>query len=228
MKRRGFTLLEVLVAVSILGLGLSTILSAQVGLFSSASHGQNLTYAVGLARCRMNETELELMKNGLPLIDQTDEGTCCEDEEQGRFRCSWKIETIELPEASALNSGDGGAELNPTDTSALDKLSSLQGGLDGGVGSLTDLMAGGGESGGGMGDMAAMAMGMVYPTLKPMFEASIRKVTVTVEWKEGSNDRELSVTQYVTNPQQGGLDQQGGGLGGLMQQFQNMLPDGGT
>jgi general secretion pathway protein I len=227
MKRRGFTLLEVLVAVSILGLGLTTILSSQVGLFSSASHGQNLTYAVGLARCRMNETELELLKNGLPLIDQSDEGPCCEDEDQGRFRCSWKIETIELPEASAIASADGGAELNPTDTSALDKLSSLQGGLDGGVGSLTDLMAGG-ESGGGMGDMAAMAMGMVYPTLKPMFEASIRKVTVTVEWKEGSNDRELSVTQFVTNPQQGGLDQQGGGLGDLLPQLQGLVPDGGA
>ena len=72
--RRGFTLLEVLVAVSILGLGLTTILSSQVGLFSSASHGQNLTRAVGLARCRMNETELDLLKNGFPLTDQTDEG----------------------------------------------------------------------------------------------------------------------------------------------------------
>ncbi|MCA9646751.1 MAG: hypothetical protein KC492_38960, partial [Myxococcales bacterium] len=40
----------------------------------------------------------------------------------------------------------------------------------------------------------------------PMLEASIRRVTVTVVWKEGKNRRELSAVQFVTNPQQGGLD----------------------
>jgi general secretion pathway protein I len=195
---------------------LTTILSSQVGLFSSANHGQNLTIAVGLARCRMTETELELLKNGFPLIDQNDEGACCEEEDQARFRCTWKTEAVELPEGTALTTGDGGAGLNPTDTGALDTLSGLQQGLDGGIGALTGLMAGGGEGASGMGDMAAMAMGMVYPTLKPMLEASIRKVTVTVLWKEGKNERELSVTQYVTNPQQG-LGPQTPGLGDLLQ-----------
>ena len=54
--------------------------------------------------------------------------------------------------------------------------------------------------------MIPLVMGMVYPDLKPMLEASIRKVTVTVTWKEGNNERDLSVTQFVTNPMQGGLD----------------------
>jgi general secretion pathway protein I len=49
-------------------------------------------------------------------------------------------------------------------------------------------------------------MSLVYPTLKPMLEASIRRVTVTANWKEGSIDRDLSVAQFLTNPQQGGLD----------------------
>ena len=48
-------------------------------------------------------------------------------------------------------------------------------------------------------------MTLVYPDLKPMLEASIRKITVTVQWKEGKNDKEFSVTQYVTDPQEGGL-----------------------
>jgi hypothetical protein len=39
-----------------------------------------------------------------------------------------------------------------------------------------------------------------------MLEASIRKVTVTVTWKEGNNERDLVVTQFVANPMQGGLD----------------------
>lgn len=71
--------------------------------------------------------------------------------------------------------------------------------------------------------MAPLVMSMVYPDLKPMLEASIRKVTLTVHWKEGSNARDLSVTQYVTNPQQGGLDPNAAaGLGALGDQLEGL------
>ena len=43
------------------------------------------------------------------------------------------------------------------------------------------------------------------PEYQAMLEASIRKVTVKVIWSEGSTERDLSVTQYLTNPQQGGF-----------------------
>lgn len=62
--------------------------------------------------------------------------------------------------------------------------------------------------------LAPMMMSMVYPTLKPMLEASIRKVSLTVSYKEGKFERELLVTQYVTNPQQGQLDPMVMGSGG--------------
>lgn len=63
----------------------------------------------------------------------------------------------------------------------------------------------GGVSGGSMAGIASMAMSMVYPALKPMMEASIRRLTVTVKWKEGRSARDLELVQYVTNPQQGGM-----------------------
>ena len=47
----GFTLLEVMVAVSILGLALTAILSAQAGLFSAGSHAQREAQAISLVRC---------------------------------------------------------------------------------------------------------------------------------------------------------------------------------
>jgi general secretion pathway protein I len=50
-----------------------------------------------------------------------------------------------------------------------------------------------------------MVMGIVYPSIKPMMEASIRRVTVQVKWKEGPNDREVTIVQYVTQPQRGGF-----------------------
>ncbi len=77
MNRRGFTLLEVLVAVSILGLGLTVILSSQASLLATSKKAEKLSLAVSLLRCRMSETELDLTKTGYPLADESHEGDCC-------------------------------------------------------------------------------------------------------------------------------------------------------
>ena len=55
---RGFTLLEVLVAVSILGLGLTVILSSQASLFATANRSEKISVATSLARCRMNSSRM--------------------------------------------------------------------------------------------------------------------------------------------------------------------------
>ena len=218
--QRAFTLLEVLVAIAILGLGLTVILGSQVGLFTNASRGEHLTIASNLVRCKMSEIEVKLLTLGYQLTDETDDGPCCAGEEDDSvYHCSWKVERVTLPELP-LNGADAGA--NPAG----------DGGLDlGPIGLLTGLNAPGGQAlgdkanptdlaktlGGAASPMsiAPMMMSMVYPTLKPMLEASIRKVSVTVDYKEGKFKRELLVTQYVTNPQQGQLDPVAGlGAGG--------------
>jgi general secretion pathway protein I len=206
---RGFTLLEVLVAVAILGLGLTVILSSQVGLFSSAQRARSLTVAVNLARCRMNETELVLLRNGFPLADENDSGPCCEDEDEAGYRCAWKVERIELPQTTELSGLDGGVSEPAGGLGPLGALAALQGGGAQGQGGPTDLKGIAqqltSESGGAT-SMIPLVMSMVYPDLKPMLEASIRRVTVTVTWTEGKNERDLSVTQFLANPMQGGLD----------------------
>jgi len=217
----GFTLLEVLVAIAILGLGLSVILSSQVGLFSSAARTQTLSQVTGLARCKMGEIEVKLDKDGYPVADEDDEGRCCGEDDEGlqRYSCSWKIERVQLPEQNNLGDGaDGGVSGDQGDMGPLGALAGLQQsggasvGADAGFSGLMNLMGGGSSggaaasAGGSMQGMASMVMGLVYPDLKPMLEASIRKITVTVHWKEGKNARDFQVTQYVTNPQQGGLD----------------------
>jgi len=111
--RRGFTLLEVMVAIAILGLGLTIILSSQAGLFASAKRGQSLTVATNLARCKMSEIEVQLLKLGYQQTDQTDEGSCCGEEGELGYHCTWKIERIKLPESTQLldgGTGDGGLD----------------------------------------------------------------------------------------------------------------------
>ncbi len=214
--RRGFTLLEVLVAIAILGLGLTIVLSAQTGVFWSYSRARHLSQAPGLLRCKMSEIEIELLKLGYPLLDEQDDGPCCDDEDDDAYSCEWKIEKVELPELptddpfAAFGGGaDAGAD-DPGSASlgAIGALASIKesGGASLGaeptMGDLAQTLGGGGM----MGGIGPMVLGLVYPDLKPMLESSIRKVSVTVRWQEGFNDRELTVTQYVTSPQQGGFD----------------------
>lgn len=232
---RGFTLLEVLVAIAILGLGLTVILSSQAGLFSSASRGEHLTVASSMLRCKMSEIELTLAQKGFSLTDEKDEGDCCDDESDG-YTCSWKIERVELPPLpQASSNADGGAPgpagsaglkgsgdlaLSTPPPGSTAAPSAAAPGAPGPLGALMNIQASSGAALGGQATpgsvmqqlgstgtsgMEGMVMGFVYPSLKPMLEASIRRVTVKVSWKEGSRPRDLEVTQFLTRPQEGQL-----------------------
>ena len=98
----GFTLIEVIIAVAILGLALTVILSAQVGLFSTGTYGQHITEAMGLGRCRMSELEAQLLQFGYPDVDTLDERRMAAAKTRvPTFRCAWRIDHIELPTPGA-------------------------------------------------------------------------------------------------------------------------------
>ncbi len=205
--QEAFTLLEVLVAIAILGLGLTVILSSQAGLFSSATRGEHLTVASNLLRCKMSEIEFDLQQKGFSLTDENDEGDCCEDEGDG-YSCAWKIERVELPplpEASPLDAdagtGDDQGAMGPL--GAIANIQATQGASLGDKPTPASVMEQLGST--GASGMEGMVMGLVYPSLKPMLEASIRRVTIKVTWKEGERARELEATQFLTRPQEGDL-----------------------
>lgn len=215
MRSRGFSLLEVMVAIAILGLSLTVILSAQGGLSASNRSAANMGSATELARCKMTELEENLLKLGYQEIDQIEtQVPCCHDTNGStsgpeNFTCDTKVEKIEMPNQNGGNAlGDGGSLLGAS-TSMLGP-NNVAGGpglnlnVEAGVGGLqamgSQLTGGAGADG-----LITMVMGMMYPQLKPMYEASIRKVSVTVRWKEGPVERELPIVQFVTNPQRGGF-----------------------
>jgi len=241
--RRGFTLLEVLVAVAILGLGLTAILSAQAGAFASAAHARDISLATGLLRCKMNEVEEHLFKEGFQDTDETGAGPCCEGDDTPNMRCVWRADRPTFPEAKFgdLNLGSGldlagagapagGGSGNPL--GALGMLAGAAGGpsplgtsssmsdiaktladanasalssgatpapaASGQPGAPTDPAAG---DGGGMGGLASMAMSFVYPNLKLLFEASTRRITATVTFREGKKDYSIDVVEWFSVPQ---------------------------
>jgi general secretion pathway protein I len=215
LKNRGFTLLEVMVAVAILGLSLTVILSAQAGLYSGGAYAQHTSVAIGLGRCRMTELEEELLKLGYPESDTKDDGTCCEGDTHQEMRCTWKVERIELPQAKppdlgtassagslSLGASGPGASPSPAGGGPLAMMSQLATNPaaiagDAGMAGMASAIQ---QGMGGPGGIESMAMSFVYPMLKPMLETSIRKVTVSVNWKEGIQDRDITIVQYVTRP----------------------------
>jgi general secretion pathway protein I len=230
LRSRAFTLLEVMVAVAILGLSLTVILSAQAGLYAGGAYAQHTSIANGLLRCRMAEIEERLVKLGFPEVDEKNDGPCCDDDFRTDMQCEWAVERIELPtpDPAALSSASPMGTDAPGSTGGssgpLGPLSALMGGSaaggipglgqmasssgsslslsgDGGVSSVASALKEG--TGGGVSALAQMAMTIVYPSLKPMLEASIRKINVKVTWKEGIQKRDISVIQYVTRPMRG-------------------------
>jgi general secretion pathway protein I len=174
------------------------------------------------------EIVLDLLEVGFPVIVLWDSGVWCVDVDFV-FTCEWAVQTVELPQPATfadtdeIEGGDEGDESSAAVSpfgaaSGLGALPTQSGELAGvsGVGDLAGELGDSAEGGG----MVSMALGLVYPTLKPMLEASIRKVKVSVIWQEGSKERRLDAVQYVTNPLEGNLNpNMGESLEDLAEQF---------
>ena len=219
-RERGFSLLEVMVAIAILGLSLTVILSAQGGLTTSTRRAANMANAVEYGRCKMTEVEEKLLKLGYPELDDLQtEIPCCNDDSDTIYKCDTRVEKVLLPNPPTNTLGDGGTSTGPAGSASAGIPGLGSGGSAGSLlmnpagGAALNLSMDGGLQGlgsalgqaGGPDGIISMAMGIVYPTLKPMMEASIRRLTVTVHWTEGSTAKELSMVQYVSNPQRGAL-----------------------
>lgn len=216
MSRRvlhGFTLLEVMVAVVILAVGLSSLFTSEAGAIRIAQRARTTTIASLLARCKMAEVEERILKEGWPGTQLDGRDECCEGAEQDGFRCEYKVERIVLPDQMGgdeeskdalkelANNADSTKQGGDPAAPGADPTSALGVPLNGPLGALGGLMGGGmggGDSGGGD-PMASMVMEFTFPIMKPLIEEQVRRATVTVSWTEGSAEQTLDVVQFLVN-----------------------------
>jgi general secretion pathway protein I len=223
--RAGFTLIEVMVAVVILAIGLTSLFTSEAGAVRIAQRARTTTIATMLARCKMGEVEERVSKEGFPaeLIDGRDE--CCTGGEHDGFTCDWKVERIVLPEVGG-EEGDtggtgGGGKLAGGFTGGRDEKGSVlapgappgsssrplpsafaglgDAGAGGDGGILGNVVTSLGESSGGGDPLTAMVMELTFPVMKPVIEEGVRRATVTVSWKEGDSEQKFDVVQYLVN-----------------------------
>jgi len=202
-----FTLLEVMVAVTILGIALTAIFSSEAAAIRVSGRARFLTTATLLARCKMGEIEEQVLREGLPAVSANDIDECCETGEVEGFECEWEIMRIVLPDGAPLGGGGGGG--HDDEHGSGNPISGLLGG--GSSGSSTgatptgpptpeQMMSGAMMSGGG--DMVGqLALQFVFPILKPQLEEQVRRARVTVRWHEGDREQELDVSQYLVAEQ---------------------------
>jgi type II secretion system protein I len=168
----GFTLLEVLIAVAILAVSLSSLMGSQFQSMAATRYARDITAAALLAEHQIVELEFLHRQEGWVSSDVEYEGSF---DDHGYPDMNWicTVHFIELPEYNQLIEAKEGA-----DEAA---------GEDG-----DNVMD--------AGDQAFGALGMVWPIVKAAIENSIRKVDCTVSWTSGNIDEEYKIQTFWTDP----------------------------
>jgi general secretion pathway protein I len=108
--RRGFTLLEVMVAMAILAGSLVAISEVVGGALRNHVRARQLDVATLLARGKMVEVQAELERKGFRDFDESDEGTF---EREGHPEVRWKLDVrkpqVDLGPKAVLAALSGGA-----------------------------------------------------------------------------------------------------------------------
>lgn len=168
----GFTLLEVLIAVAILSLSLTSLLGSQIDSLRATRYAQGVTAAAFLAEYQLNEIEWKQLDEGWQESDATYDGDFSD---QGWPEITYEclVDFIELPEYNQMVEAKTDSDQAAGEDSAY---------MD-------------------AGDEAFSALGMVWPIVKQAIENSIRKASCTVRWKDGRIEHEFEAQTFWTDVQ---------------------------
>ncbi len=172
----GLTLLEVMVAMAILAVSMTSLMSSQMASIRATRYAQQVTTIAFLAEFQLIEVEYVMRKEGGWILqDKVYENTFAA---QGwpdiRYKCI--VDFLEIPDYSKLR-----AAKDETDKSQQGESSVYYKNA---------------------GDKAFTALAVVWPMIKQAIERSIRKVKCTVFWKDGSIQNEYSIFTFWADPEQ--------------------------
>lgn len=185
-RSRGFTLLEVMVAVAIMSLALTAIVNINGNSINAHGYSKRVTVATMLARSKMVDLESQFNEEGF--TSQFDQRVVGNFSEEGWDDFVWEAEIIK-PELEAANAT----------TMVQNMIEQFTGQAE------ADMAAK--ESAGGpttamdglAGSMAAQFQPMIeaqVAQLTTTLEESVREVRLKVSWKEGKEMESVDVTTH--------------------------------
>lgn len=171
----GFTLLEVMVAVAILSMSLTSLLSSQIAAMRATRYARGVSVAAFLADAKLLDIEAQLLVEGWGTDDKTLEGDFSEEGWPDiRYECL--VDFIEVPDFNVLQQAKDGADTD--------------GGFNAGA-QVADAE-----------DQAFAGMAMVWPVIKGAIEQAIRKASCKVIWTDGALTQDFTVETFWTDPKQ--------------------------
>jgi general secretion pathway protein I len=235
--KKGFTLLEVMIALALLGLALTVLIRSAAGSIQSAEESHMMGVATDLARSKMYDIEEKLLKEGFTDTDQSQtDFKPFEDEGWPNVFYKYDVIQVEFPNFDQLQAmaegkmvGSGSAAGSARGSAfgsglgsgvsagggSSDPLDSFQNSALGGMMSMMGGLGGGGglgaASSGVMGAQGGALIQSQYQMFQQILKVTVRKVKLTVKWKVLGSDRDLTVVAFFTDP--AAMDQVLSGLG---------------
>lgn len=170
----GFTLLEVMIAVGILGMSMSALLTSQVSAVRATRYAQRLTSVAFLGEYAIIDIEWRMAKDGGWVNEDRRYEGDFSDQGWPEVRYNCLVDFLEIPDYNKIRA-------------AKDAKKAEQGGT--------------GVQYKDAGDKAFSALALVWPMVKAAIEQSIRKVTCKVTWPDGREKGELALSTYWTDPE---------------------------
>ncbi len=207
---RAFTLLEVVVAMSILAVSLVAILDINSNAVYSHIYAKKLTVATLLARSKMTDLEQKLYDEPLPADDDEEAGDFSD---EGWPGFKWRAKVV-VPKTNGLSPdqlfgalfgmplmGEGG-------TGGADPTMMLQS-LMGGGGAMSAGAMAGAQQAAGQAAQGAGLMGLLGPAaglaqqqftgMVDQLQKSVREVHLTVSWKEGKLTESIDLVTHIVS-----------------------------
>ena len=187
--RRGFTLLEVVIAMAILVLSLTTLVGHEGIAIQMSDYSNRMSQATLLAQSKMHDVSHQLITDAMDILDNCDSGDF-RDLGFRRFKweaCGYKLEITDAGKEQLLEqimSGMAGMGMDPS-------LMGAPGQAAGGGDNSANMM-------GNMNMQLQMIAGFV-PQLLEQIEPKLRKVRVEVKWGDNTGDRSVTIERFVTS-----------------------------
>jgi general secretion pathway protein I len=191
MKRRsahtrGFSLLEIMIAVAILSGALTWIVVGVSRSIKAENHAKLMTTATFLAREKMVDVEDELYEKGFGEFEKELSGGF---DDKGFARFGWRaiVDKVELPSQE---------QMQTVLSNAKTAKENLAGGANPGATAQATSAA---DSSNPM-SAGASALGSQFGIIKQVLEQAIRRVTIRVTWVEGRTTQQVELVAYYSDP----------------------------
>ena len=196
MSKRGFTLLEVMVALSILAITLVAIAGINANSFESSNYARSITVATMLARSKMIDIEMEVQKDGFSDSEKEYDGDFSD---EGYESMEWQatVRPIEVDVSKLLGGLLGGDAEEIAGDKLPDQMQSMLAGLNG---SSVEEVAGGSQEVGQVQQLLNNGgMELVFKQVGETLSKSIREITLEITWgRKGIDQESIRFVQYVT------------------------------